>query len=743
MIGQTISHFQILDKLGGGAMGAVYKAKDVKLDRFVALKFIHPHISTDEESRKRIIREAKSASALQHTNICAIHEIDESIDGQPFISMELYKGETLKKKLEQGPLKIDEAIDISYQVAQGLKSAHAKGIIHRDIKPANIFITNDGVVKILDFGLSRNENQTQITQIGSIIGTIAYMSPEQTRGKDIDHSSDIWSLGVILYEMITGERPFMGDYDQAIIYSILNEEPEPLLSNLPSMQKSLENIIYNLLEKDKNNRYQSINDVIQDLEKAPTNDIKRKGGKKSILVLPFENKSIDSEYELFCDGLAEEVINDLSHIEELRIISRNSAMAYKGTKKETKEIAREVNVQYILEGSVLKTGDNLHVTARLIDTFSDTQVWSDKYSGTLEDIFDIPEYLSRSVVNTLKLKLSPKEEIQIAERPIENVHAYECYLKARQEMWKWTEDGLERATILIQNGLKIIGENELFYIAQGIINVQYINFALKNDTSYLDKADECVRKVFELNPKSTRGHFLKGLIELWRPNIKEAVKEMKIAITLDPNDSEALSLLGYWYSILGKESAAILLFKKALEIDPLNPIIYGFKSCSQLYNGRFEDAYETWNITLRMVPEHPLGRAGKSFLLAYLNRMDEAFENIDKHYKDTPESVWAQLGLFLKFALQGEKDKALEIVTEELKIAMAWDNLYPIYMANCYALINEADEAIDWIEESVKWGFIHYKFFNEYNPLLKNIRGEERFKKLMKKVKHEWENFEV
>ena len=281
---------------------------------------------------------------------------------------------------------------------------------------------------------------------------------------------------------------------------------------------------------------------------------------KSIIVLPFEDMSPDKDNEYFSDGLTEEIITDLSHIHDLLVISRNSAMTFKGTKKKTNEIAKEVNVQYVLEGSVRKAGNSLRITAQLIDAKTDVHLWAEKYRGTLDDVFDIQEKVSRSIVDALKVKISSKEDKRIAERPIDNAQAYECYLKARQEMWKWTEDGLDRAMQFIQSGLDIIGDNELFYIAMGMIYCQYVNFVIKKDESVLIKAEECAQKAFSLNSESSRCHYLMGFIQLWRGNIRESVNGVKKALDIDPNYSDALILLGYFYGMSGKEYAGEPLF---------------------------------------------------------------------------------------------------------------------------------------------------------------------------------------
>ncbi len=383
MIGQTISHYRILEKLGGGGMGVVYKAEDTKLKRTVALKFLPPDLTRDPEAKERFIHEAQAASALDHNNICNIHEIGETDDGQLFIAMACYEGETLKKKIEHEQLPMDKAIDIAIQIAQGLQEAHEHGIVHRDIKPANIIITNDGVAKILDFGLAKFAGQAKLTKTGSTVGTAAYMSPEQARGLDVDHRTDIWSLGVVLFEMLTGKLPFRGDHEAAMLYTIVHEEPAQVLEHRLDIPVGLALTVSRALQKEPKERYQSMRELFNDLKSVSTPGIQLPKQEKSIVVLPFDNLSPDPDQEYFSDGLTEEIISDLSNVRALRVISRSSAMTFKGTKKKIPDIAREVNVQYVLEGSVRKAGNSLRITAQLLDAQKDAHLWAEKYSGTL------------------------------------------------------------------------------------------------------------------------------------------------------------------------------------------------------------------------------------------------------------------------------------------------------------------------------------------------------------------------
>jgi len=742
MIGETISHYKIISKLGSGGMGEVYLADDTKLDRKVALKFLPLEYTSDEDINTRFKREARAAAKLNHPNIIIVYEIGEH-DDDTYIAMEYVKGESLRDVIKEGQLSIDRVTGIASQICEGLNEAHKAGIVHRDIKPENILIDKSGRVKIVDFGLAMVKGASKLTKDATTIGTLKYMSPEQYKNEDIDNRTDIFSFGVILFEMLTGKLPFQGEYQAAIMYSVVNEQPKQIKSLRPDTPQNLEQIINKTLEKNPSDRYQNIQEVITELKKSPIITTKEPEKEKSIVVLPFINMSPDPEQEYFSDGLTEEIITDLSHIHDLLVISRSSAMTFKGTKKTIPEIIKQVNVRYVLEGSVRKAANNLRITAQLIDAATDTHLWAEKYSGTLDDVFDIQEKVSRSIVDALKVKLTQKESKQIAERPIDNIHAYECYLKARQEMWKWTEEGLDQAKHLIETGLNILGENELLFVAQGLIYTQYINFVISNDRSLLDQAEKCALSALKLNPESSHAYFLLGFIDIWRPNIKDGVINFKKSLKLDPNNSETLNMLAYQYAISGKSPKAEPLFRDAFKLDPLNPLIYGFMSAMHWYEGRFEAAIEYIRKHLQLDLGNPLVRVMYSYLLAYTNRLDDAYNNIDQLFKDVPLSPWAQLGVFLKHALQGINEEALESVTEELKSAMSDNNLYPLLMADCYSLIGEKDEAIDWVENATQWGFINYDYLNKHAPFLENIRCEERFKKLMERVKHEWENFEV
>ncbi len=482
MIGKVVSHYKILEKLGGGGMGVVYKAHDLRLDRPVALKFLPPDLTRDSEAKQRFILEAKAASALQHNNICVVYDIDETPEGQLFISMEYLEGETLKKKIVRGPLKIDEAIDVAIQVDRGLARAHEHGIIHRDIKPANIIITSDGVAKIVDFGLAKLAGPSMLTKSGTILGTVAYMSPEQTKGDPVDSRTDIWSLGVVLYEMVTGQLPFKGDYENAVVYSILNARPEPITALRTGVPMELERIVQKCLAKDPRERYQHADELLVDLKRLqtetvasatptpPTRRLPRHmwagiaavlmvvligvwliwPGKssvhgagydrmKSIGVLPFVPMGKTLDDSIFADGIHEDILTQLSKITDLRVIGRSSMILYRDTKKRLSEIGNELDAGYLMEGSVRKSGGKLRIAAQLVDASTEGHVWADVYDRPEADVFAVQSEIANRIADDLKLRLAPVERASIENVPTSSIKAHEYYLKGEYYWRNYTD----------------------------------------------------------------------------------------------------------------------------------------------------------------------------------------------------------------------------------------------------------------------------------------------------------------
>jgi serine/threonine protein kinase/tetratricopeptide (TPR) repeat protein len=811
VIGKTISHYKILEKLGEGGMGVVYKAEDTKLKRTVALKFLPPELTRDEQAKKRFIIEAQAASALDHPHICTIYEIDETEDGRIFIVMAYYEGETLKEKIESGSLGIDEAVDVSIQIAKGLSRAHESGITHRDMKPANVMITKRGEAKIVDFGLAKLAGQTKLTKKGTTLGTVAYMSPEQTKGKEVGHQTDLWSLGVMLYEMITGHLPFNGDYEQAVIYSILNEEPEPVSSLSPGAPAQLQAVLERLLAKDPAERYRTADELLGELQKikdsmpgleirraqrrtkAPRGkrtsvyaysaiviilaavsfmvayilfsrrsnepvpggaapgrtsseqavDVTAWGREKGIVVLPFEDISPGRDNEYFSDGLTEEIITDLSKVHSLRVISRTSAMQFKGTEKNVRTIGGELKVRYVLEGSVRKAGDELRITAQLIDASNDSHVWAEKYSGTMDDVFDMQEKVSRAIVSALEIKLNPEEDRKIAAHPINNVRAFEYYLKAKEQADFLTEEALGNALKYLQSGLDIIGGNVLIYAGMGFVYWQYFNIGIRMDEAYLQKTEEYARKIFELEPDSPYGHLLLGLLSMTRGKPQESVNHFKLVLAQDPSNVSAMEWLTIVYAFAGKPNAANSINEKLREIDPLNRRSSENAMWISSFEGRWDLAFEHYRWLYKRDPSDFRGRIFLAMVLFFNERFEEANTVIEQLAVEFPQHYITRLLLFLKFSSQGDKSQVERYMTPEFVTISKRDWQYSWMVAAGYSLLGENEKSLDWLENAVNLGFINYPYFSEYDPFLKSIRGEARFKELMRRVKREWEDFAV
>lgn len=766
---ETLGPYQIQSQIGGGGMGVVYKATDTRLGRPVAVKFLQSRFIHDSEAKRRFVQEARAASAIDHPNICTIYEIDETDDGEFYLVMAYYQGETVAEKIRRGPLPLDDALGNLRQLLHGLARAHEAGIVHRDIKPGNLIVTPFGELKILDFGLAKLTGQgdpdgasgtlqggtvqSGTLQGGTVQGTAAYMSPEQISGSAVDYRTDIWSAGVVFYEMLAGQHAFDGPNPAAILQKVLRGKPEPLTAVRPELPPKLEEITRRCLAKDPSFRYPSARELLEDLDGPPATfetapptmafpTPGRPAPHRSILVLPFTGISPESDLEYFIDGLTDEVITDLSGIEALRVISLTSAMQLKGSTKSVPALSSELRVQYVLEGSVKVRDDQLRVTARLVDAPRDTNIWADRFTGTLEDIFEIQESISRRIVEALKVRLTPSEERKFAERRIRNPQAYEYYLRAKQQVLEYTEEALDRALQLLEQAERLEGENVLLLATRGSAYWQYVNGGISADTTLVDRARECAERILEIDSDSPHGHRLLGMVQITEGDPQEAVRNLKVSLARDPNDTHTLGWLVACYALVGRPAAGLPVAERLLRIDPLTPMYQCMPGLLAMMDGELERAFEPFQNALRMDASNPVVRLVYGQLLAFAHRTDEAVEICDRLAEDAEGTLFGQLARFYAGALLGEEDCAAVLDEGNQEVARR-DPEYSWMVAECHALTGDAAEALSWLETAEQRGFINYPVLAEHDPLLANVRQTDGFREILARVKTRWEAFEV
>ncbi len=659
MIGKTISHYRIIEELGRGGMGVVYKAEDTTLKRLVALKFLPAELTRDAEAKNRFVHEAQASAALNHANIVTVHEINEH-EGQTFIVMEYMEGRTLKDMISVGarravPLPITDAITIASQITRGLAKAHEKGIVHRDLKPANIFVTSDQVVKILDFGIAKlAHGQTKLTKTGTTMGTAAYMSPEQAMGKEVDRRADIWSLGVVLYEMLAGKLPFQGEYEQALIYSILNEEPEPLSKARPDASSGLEQIVGQALAKEPAERYQSMEELLEDLEavaeglkpiRARRKLFKGKilgirkiylyaglaviavlfglnvGGVRdlflrksqesiirSIAVLPLENLSGDPEQEYIAEGMHDALITDLAQLGGLqRVIGRSSVMRFKGTNTPLRQIAQELKVAALITGAVLRSGDRVRVTAQLINPATEAQLWAHSYERDMRDVLSLQDEIVAAITQEIKLQLTPQDKARLTKaRPVKP-ETYEAYQKGMFFLNKRTPEGFAKGLAMLQQAIDKDPTDPLPYagLALGIAIIAHGSGSITPVVDF-PRARAAALKALELDESSPQAHVALAAVKLYFDyDWPGAEREFRRALELNPNLADAHLHYSAYQLLFGRDEAGLAEAKRAVELDPLSPLDRSWLGWVYWGTGQPDKAVEEERQTLEIDPNFP------------------------------------------------------------------------------------------------------------------------------------------
>jgi len=766
--------YQISEELGRGGMGVVYKAVDNKLKRTVALKFLPFEWTYDPQAKERFVREAQAAAALDHPNICTVHEIDEA-EGKMFISMAFVEGESLKTKIERGRLVIDEALGLGMQVAEGLREAHKKGVIHRDIKSANIMVTESGQAKIMDFGLARVTGGTLLTKEGMTMGTIAYMSPEQARGETVDQRSDIWSLGVVLYEMLAGRLPFRGEHDQAVVYAILKEQPKPLTAGRPEIPASVDHVIGKALEKSPAQRYQSVDDLIDDLKaiaegiepervrarrrKAKLRSWKRAGlyggaagllvllavvalrlftGRpqaiETLAVLPLENLSGDPQQEYFSDGMHEALITDLARLGGLkRVIARSSVMRFKGTKTPLVEIARELKVDGLITGAVLRSGDRVRVTAQLIDAGTEAQLWAHSYERDLRDVLTLQNEIVSAITHEVNVRLTPQEETRLASARQVNPEAYDAYLKGQFHWYKLNQQSLDTA---LQYFTLALEKDPEYAPAQAGVAHVWGGYKQQGVASYDEatpKQKAAALKALELDNTLAEVHYMLAGINTWTDwDWLGAEREFRRAIELNPNYPDARIYYSHFLNYMGRPKEAAIQADRALELDPLNTLFQGIYSMYLMQARRYDDAIAMLRKILDKEPNDAI--ALSTLRTAYhMKRMyKEALEIWKASYeaRGDHEAVEALERGFAEAGYQG----ALRGVAEMLVARSRTKFVTPWQIATLYTRAGMNDEAVNWLEKAYQAHDQNMPYIS-VDPIFDDLRSEPRFQDILRRMK--------
>jgi eukaryotic-like serine/threonine-protein kinase len=803
MIGRTISHYRVVEKLGGGGMGIVYKAEDIRLGRFVCLKFLPEKLSKDHPAVERFQREARAASSLNHPHICTIYDVDE-FEEQSFIVMEFLEGQTLKHRIEGRPLHIEQVPEYGHQMADALEAAHAKAIIHRDIKPANIFLTERGQIKLLDFGLAKLlperkgigslthagtafNNTTQdahLTSTGVSMGTVAYMSPEQVRGEELDERTDLFSLGLVLYEMSTGRQAFVGNTSGVLFEAILNRTPIPAVRLNPAISPQLEQIINKALEKDRMLRYRTAADLSADLLrlKRDTDSARAfqvttgtpsaqpakrswihfvwagvlglalvlfgfnigglrdrvlhgsvQGRVDSIAVLPFANVSNDPKTEYLSDGITESLINSLSQLPNLSVTARNTVFRYKGQTSDPQKIGRDMGVKAILTGRLIQTGDELMISVSLEDVRDSRQIWGEQYNRKLSNLVSVQQEIAADIYGRLRPKLEGEGRKLLAKRPTENVEAYQLYLQGLFYWNKWTEADFKKAADYFTRAVQKDSRYALSYA--GLADT----YSLLGDAGYLPpseawpKAKAAAMQALEIDDTLAEAHTSLALVkEHFEWDWTGAETEFRRAIELNPNSATTHHWYGDYLANMGRSEEGLRETKRAQELDPLSLIINTTLGW-QLYLARrsdqaIEQLHKVLDIDARFTP----ARRVLEEVYAQTGRQKEAVEEREKvvSLSGSPELATSIAEDFSKLGYKGVQQSWLDGLTEISK--HGYVSSYSI--AEGYMRLGQKEKALDWLEKAYQEhdsGLVSIAV----EPMFDPIRASSRFVDIVRRMK--------
>jgi len=757
-VGSTFAgRYLIIEELGKGGMGSVYKVLDKEVDEKIALKFLNPEVAANEKTIARFRNELKIARKISHKNVCRIYDLSKG-QGIYYITMEYVSGDDLKHVIRMmGQLSIGKALFIAEQVCEGLAQAHQKGIVHRDLKPQNIMLDRDGNARIMDFGIARSLETKGVTDTGMMIGTPEYMSPEQVEGKEANYRSDIYSLGVIIYEMVTGRIPFDGETALSIALKHKNEAPRDPREFNNKIPEALSQVILRCMKKNGESRYQKAEELLSELNKIEddlptserfiplkeTEEIKLKEVeeeeleeielKKSIAVLPFADLSLQKDQEYFCDGMAEEIINALTGIEKLRVVARNSSFSFKESDIRKRKIGRTLYVETLLDGEVRKADSKLHVTAQLIKVSDGSNLWSKEYDRKLTDVFAIKDEILLEIIEKLEIKLHEKEKKLLLKHHPEDMEAYDLYLRGRSFLNKEIGKVMEKALLYFKGAIKIVPDYAQAYTG---LALSYIPLGLWDYMPPKDvypEAKKVAEKAIQIDGTLAEAHYSLGVVKmLYDWDWKGVEKDLKEAIKLSPNYAEAHDAYAAFFSATGKKNEAIEEAEIAVDLDPLSWYFNANLGMYLLRAGRKDEAKERFRKILSIGTVHPhMHRMmGQAYLLD--SKYDVGLAEIRKALDMSGNNPMILGGLGWGYAVAGQKAEAQNVL-DELKKRSEKEYIRPYYFAQIYSGLGEKDLAFKWLVKAYEQSDISLATIL-VDETLDNLRSDNRFNLILKKM---------